>query len=32
MLFSLPHCGKSVALSNPYYLPERVKIGIRNSS
>jgi hypothetical protein len=32
MLFSLPQCGKSVALSNQDYLPERFKIGIRNSS
>jgi hypothetical protein len=29
ILFSLPQCGKSMALSNPDYLPERVKIGIR---
>jgi hypothetical protein len=29
ILFSLPQCGKSVALSNPDYLPERVKIGTR---
>jgi len=32
MLFSLPQCGKGVALSNPYYLSERVKIGIRSNS
>jgi hypothetical protein len=32
MLFSLPQCGKSEALSNPDYLPERVKIGPRRSS
>jgi hypothetical protein len=32
MLFSLPQCGKGVALSNPYYLPEGVEIGIRSNS
>jgi hypothetical protein len=32
MLFSLPQCGNSVALSNPAYLPERVKIWIRSGS
>jgi hypothetical protein len=32
MLFSLPQCCKSVALSNPDCLPERVKIWIRSGS
>jgi hypothetical protein len=32
MLFSLPEWDKSVALSNPYYLPERFEIGIPSSS
>jgi hypothetical protein len=32
MLFSLSECGKSMALSNPDYWPELLKIRVRSSS
>jgi hypothetical protein len=32
MLFSLPRCGKSMALSNQDYLPGLVKIGMRSNN